>query len=133
MSVIAYNIEQVFSWSKLSYQDKNAIKPYLLNANTVIVPIKKNIVHKNIMGKNQTTLGIRIPHDDFCKKLSKKYMLPITTTSVNLTGTPPINNPKKIYLHYKNKVDLLIDNGTLANSSGSKIYEIEKSTIINIR
>ena len=133
MSVIACNTEQVFSWSKLSHKDKNTIKPYLLNSSTVIMPIKKNIVHKNIMGKNQTTLGIRIPHHDFCKKLSKEYMLPITTTSVNFTGTPPVNNPKKIYLHYKNKVDLFIDNGTLPNSSGSKIYEIEKSTIINIR
>ena len=88
--------------------------------NTIIYPVKKNIVHKKIMGPNHT-LGIRIPGHPFCKLIANSCTLPITTTSVNRTGEPPRNNVKEILNSFPKEIDLIIEDGDLVNSA-SKIY-----------
>ena len=66
---------------------------------------------------------------DLCKELN----LPITTTSVNETGSDPLNDPALIIDKFGSKIDLIIDAGKLPKSRGSKIYKLKNSKFIKIR
>ena len=114
ISVIAPNSSTVLSWA------------------TIILPVKKGIIHPSIMGEDGT-LGIRIPAHPFGPKLCDKLGFPITTTSVNRSGQDPFNDPDEIIDEFDGEFDLLIDDGVLPQSSGSTIYKLEKSKLKVIR
>ena len=120
ISVIAPDRGTVSTWINVKEGEKLHAASYLEAQNTIIYPVKKNIVHKKIMGPNGT-LGIRIPNHPFCKLIANSCTAPITTTSVNRTGEPPRNNVEEILKSFPTNIDLMIEDGDLVNSA-SKIY-----------
>jgi len=132
MSVIAPNINTVLNWTNISYEDWELVKKFLRGPTTIILPVKKGIVHSSILGKDGT-LGIRIPSHSFGTKLTSKLGFPITTTSVNKTNENPLNKPRDIIDKFDGKFELLIDDGDLPNSKGSIIYKLEKSKLSILR
>ena len=133
MSVIACRHEQAMSWTNIKEKDIEIAKKILDSSSTLILDAKKNIVSNKILGKNNTTLGVRIPKHKYCYNISKDYDKPITTTSVNRNGEQPLNDPKSISKIFGEGIDLLIDGGKLRKSTGSKIYELKGSQAIRIR
>lgn len=133
MSVIACKFEQAMSWTNIKEKDIEIAKRILDSSSTLILDAKKNIVSNKILGKNNTTLGVRIPKHKYCYDISKDYDKPITTTSVNRNGEQPLNDPKSISKIFGEGIDLLIDGGKLRKSTGSKIYELKGSQAIRIR
>ena len=132
MSVIAPDINTVLNWTNISYEDWELVKKFLRGPTTIILPVKKGIVHSSILGKDGT-LGIRIPSHSFGTKLTSKLGFPITTTSVNKTNENPLNKPRDIIDKFDGKFELLIDDGDLPNSKGSIIYKLEKSKLSILR
>ena len=120
ISVIAPDKATVSTWLNVKEEEKLPAASHLGAQNTIIYPVKKNIVHRKIMGP-QNTLGIRIPNHPFCKLIANSCTLPITTTSVNRTGRPPRNNVEEILNSFPTEIDLIIEDGDLVNSA-SKIY-----------
>ena len=131
ISVIAPNRETVSTWLNVREKEKLQAANYLDAQNTIIYPVRKNIVHDKIMGSNNT-LGIRIPNHPFCNLISNSCNTPITTTSVNRTGESPKNNVKEILNSFPKEIDLIIEDGDLINSA-SKIYIYETGGLKNIR
>ena len=132
ISVIAPNSTTVLSWTDITYEDWGMVKQYLRGPTTIILPVKKGIIHPSIMGEDGT-LGIRIPANPFGPKLCDKLGFPITTTSVNRSGQDPFNDPDEIIDEFDGEFDLLIDDGALPQSSGSTIYKLKKSKLKVIR
>ena len=133
MSVIACRFEQAMSWTNIKEKDIEIAKKILNSSSTLILDAKKNIVSNKILGKNNTTLGVRIPKHKYCYDISKEYDKPITTTSVNRSGEQPLNDPKSISKILGASIDLLIDDGKIKKSAGSKIYELKGSQAVRIR
>ena len=133
MSVIACRFEQAMSWTNIKEKDIEIAKKVLDSSSTLILDAKKNIVSNKILGKNNTTLGVRIPKHKYCYDISKEFEKPITTTSVNRSGEQPLNDPKLISKIFGKGIDLLIDDGKIKKSVGSKIYELKNSQPIRIR
>ena len=132
ISVIAPNSTTVLSWTDITYEDWRMVKQDLRGPTTIILSVKKGIVHPSIM-REDDTLGIRIPAHPFGPKLCDKLGFPITTTSVNRSGQNPFNDPDEIIDEFDGEFDLLIDDGALPQSSGSTIYKLEKSKLKLIR
>ena len=133
MSVIACKFEQAMLWTNIKEKNIEIAKKILNSSSTLILDAKKNIVSNKILGKNNTTLGVRIPKHKYCYDISKDYDKPITTTSVNRNGEQPLNDPKSISKIFGEGIDLLIDGGKLRKSTGSRIYELKGSQAIRIR
>jgi len=132
MSVLATDINTALNWTNINQKYFKMINRYLGGDKTLIVPVKSNIVNKAILGENNT-LGIRIPDNHFCNKLAKHFGKPIISTSVNRSGEKPLNNPQQIEKLFNSHIDLLIDGGTLPESTGSKIYQFKNNKIIILR
>lgn len=132
MSVMASDKNIAISWMDITNEQIEIIEPYLGGAQTLIIPIKDNIVSSKILGKNKT-LGIRIPNNSFCNELSQQFGKPIVTTSVNRTSEQPMNDPVKIESEFSSDVDLIIDAGTLPEPKGSTIYKFRDNKITTFR
>lgn len=132
MSVMAININMAIGWMDINNEQIEMVKSYLGGTQTLIVPVKDNIVSSKILGEHNT-LGIRIPNDPFCNELSFQFGKPIISTSVNRTNEQPMNDPIKIESEFSSEIDLLIDAGTLPESKGSTIYMLKDNNIIILR
>ncbi len=132
VSVMTANTQMAIHWMDISSKQIEIVKPYLGGAQTLIIPVKDNIVSSKILGENHT-LGIRIPKNNFCNELSFQFSKPIISTSVNRTGEQPMNDPVQIASLFSSEVNLLIDAGTLPESKGSTIYQLKDNNIIILR
>ena len=131
ISVMAPSEANIENWFDVKKKHKSKILKKVSSSDTYIIPIKTNIVSKLILGDDRS-LGIRKPNHQFCTQLSARYPNPITTTSVNRTGEPPLKDPKLIYNKFKGEIDLIIEDGTLDNK-GSKIYKYDRGKFICLR
>ena len=66
------------------------------------------------------SLGVRIP-DHWFAKMIEELDIPLITTSVNLSGEPPIRNIDEIPEKIKKHVHFAIDEGTLDNAPSTII------------
>ncbi len=128
VSVIARDTETVAEWTTLSSNDFEFVQPYLRGKTTVILPVKPGIVAPAILAPDGT-LGIRIPDHRFPRIVAEKTGRPLTTTSVNRSGQPPLNDPGLIREQFGQAVDLIVDDGILPPSGGSTIYRWENDHI----
>lgn len=70
------------------------------------------------------TQAVRLPKNNFLIRIVKKIGMPLVSTSLNLSGEPPILELKNIEkILNKEKPDLIIDAGRLKNKA-SKIIDI---------
>ena len=124
ISIIINSEKSILNWINVDTKYNKIIFNKLSTSNTVIVPIKKGFVSDHILGSGQT-LGVRIPHHEFCFQITEKYPNPITTTSINTTGEKPLTNPNLIRDKFGREIDLIIEDGIIDNR-GSKIYLFKK-------
>lgn len=73
--------------------------------------------------KNSDRIGIRIPGLPLLLKMISALNFPLTSTSANLSGRPPLNDPQRIAREFPD-LDLLIDGGVLPASTGSTVVDV---------
>ena len=73
--------------------------------------------------KNSGKIGIRIPGLKRLVKMIRKIDLPLVSTSANLSGRPPLDDPRRIAREFPG-IDLLIDGGVLPASAGSTVVDV---------
>ena len=82
-------------------------------------------IAKNLVAIDNT-LAIRIPDDEFCQKLIRKFKRPIVSTSANISGEPTPKSYQEISAEILNDVDYVV------NLQNEKKYS-KPSTIIQLR
>jgi len=88
--------------------------------------------------KNNKKIGIRIPGVPNILKLIKILNFPLISTSVNISGEKPLNDPEKIMREFPILQtplfdSILIDYGIMPESKGSTIIDISENRIKYIR
>jgi len=110
-----------------NYADINSEKylDFLLSIwpNPVSVILKLNKKYQEIL--NSETGAFRIPNHRFCLRLLTELKMPLISTSVNKTGTEPLNDPSLIVQEFANEVDAIF-------YSEKKSF-VEASTLIDLR
>ena len=111
LSKLEENLEErkaLFDKKFISKKEFDEASTFIKESSTVILPVKNHIVHPSILA-DDGTLGLRMPHCDFPIALCAKLGFPITTTSINRTGQPPLSDPKLIKEQFDSEIDLIID------------------------
>tara|TARA_Y100001958_G_C21248087_1_gene580307 strand:+ start:8506 stop:9102 length:597 start_codon:yes stop_codon:yes gene_type:complete len=132
ISVIVWSLEVAASWTLATKKEFDEASTFIKESSTVILPVKNHIVHPSILA-DDGTLGLRMPHCDFPIALCAKLGFPITTTSINRTGQPPLSDPKLIKEQFDSEIDLIIDAGIIPNGKASTIYKLTNSKFSIIR
>lgn len=88
---------------------------------------------KNIIASDNT-VAIRIPDDEFCKQLIKKFGKPIVSTSANISGEPTAKSFSEISNAILNSVDYVVDlHREKITQKSSTILRIDNGSVIVIR
>ncbi|MBN2663284.1 MAG: threonylcarbamoyl-AMP synthase [Bacteroidales bacterium] len=97
---------------------------------TIIYQNAKNL-SKNILAEDGS-IAIRIPDDDFCKNLIKKFGKAIISTSANISGKNPPSNFNDISDNIKNQVDYIVKwrQKDLSKTKASSIIIIKKDNTL---
>lgn len=75
----------------------------------------------------QESIGLRIPKHELVQLILQKVKVPLTGTSANLSGEPPLSDSKEVFRQFQNRKyqpDILIDAGKLPFSKPSKVIDI---------
>lgn len=82
----------------------------------------------NFLNKNNSSVGIRYPDNDFCMKLINAFNLPIITTSANISNQKSLYNIKEIKEIFRDfHIDILFDGGDLDYIKSSTVIDIRNS------
>lgn len=100
-----------------------------IQAGVIDTPILKKLVDKLLpgeltlicQGKQEPTIGLRIPNHPFILKLIQKVGFPLAATSANLSGEPPANQASDATLHLAELPDWLIDGGKVQGYSSTVV------------
>ena len=123
-SVMVKDIEEIKKYAFLESKVKNIIAKIIPGPFTIILAGVKKL--PPIVTGSSSNIGIRIPNHPVTQKLSENFENPIISTSVNIAGKEPLNDPFKIvdlFSQEKFKPDLILDFG--------KLKEAKPSTVIN--
>ena len=88
--------------SKINGHDMNKISSTHPRPITWIVPAKKKIPW--LMGKHDN-IAIRVTNNDVLKKITFKLNQPVITTSINVSGKPPLNEVSDVLNSFSEKID----------------------------
>ena len=95
---------------------KNMPGPFM-----AILNLKKDTNQIITGGKAQ--IGIQISSNKFVKLLMEQVDVPLISTSANISGTDNIYDINALISLFENKVDLIIDSGSISPSKGSTIVD----------
>ncbi|MEI0612741.1 L-threonylcarbamoyladenylate synthase [Brachyspira pilosicoli] len=94
---------------------------------TFIMPLKEIIKKDFLYLKN--TVALRIPKDDYMEKLLK-LTPPLVAPSANPTGYGVIYDGNKLVELYKDKVDLIVNCGTIEKKLPSTLYDCINNKVL---
>lgn len=119
LAVLCADLRQIEEITIVDEKAKTLIKAFLPGPLTLILPVRKELQDKIGM----RTMGVRIPNCDIALEILRE-MGPMTTTSVNDSGTPPLNEYEEINLLYKTEVDYIYPPTKKSANLPSTIIEI---------
>jgi tRNA threonylcarbamoyl adenosine modification protein (Sua5/YciO/YrdC/YwlC family) len=125
VSVMVRDIEEIKKFAYLNEKKETIAKKLLPGQFTLI--FQSNNIIPNIVGGGKTSIGFRVPDCEVTKKICENYENPIVTTSVNLAGKEPLNDPFKIVDLFRNiapRPDLILDFGKINNPIASTVIDL---------
>jgi len=109
-------------WERCAYIDKPAkklIEKFLPGPLTIA--LKKKDVIPDIV--NVKAIAARIPSHPVALQLVKEAGVPITATSANISGRPPLYSAQKAFATFKKDVNLILDVGRLPRRKPSTVVD----------
>jgi L-threonylcarbamoyladenylate synthase len=107
------------------------MKKYWPGPLTILFPTSTLI--SKALTTNTGKIGIRISSHPVAQAITQQLGKPLTTTSANLTGFPPSYEHKHIQNYFGEKLDLIVDAGTLYSSRGSTVVDVSEDKLVVIR
>ncbi len=98
---------------------------------TLVVPAKASFP-TSVTG-DTLTVGLRIPNHEFAKKLIKSCGGGLIGTSANLSGNPSPKTADEVMKELKDRVDLIIDGGTVLTGKESTVAKVTEGTVSVLR
>ena len=99
---------------------------------TVILPAREATVLSSITA-GTGTVGVRWPSAPFALRLVNALRKPITATSANRTGMGTAVTADEVRFQLHNRLDVLVDGGTLPTRSGSTLLDLSVDPPVLLR
>ena len=73
------------------------------------------------------TVGLRVPDHPVPREIVARLAAPITATSANISGQPPLTSAEKVFRHLGDRIDFVVDGGQLRPSKPSTVIDVTRS------
>ena len=131
LAILAPNIESILpyiEYPKLELLD--LMKKYWPGALTII--FNKNPENQLVFNTEYNTVAFRIPASTTALSILEKFG-PMATTSVNLSGSAPLNTYEEINEYFNDEIDYLIESDGALSCVSSTIIDATKTPYVVIR
>lgn len=92
------------------------------------MPGPLTLVSSSKLGKH--SIAWRIPSHWLALELAKRFGRPITATSANISGQPPLYRSEDVKRTFSGKVDVIIDAGNLPRRTPSTIFDVRTAKVV---
>jgi len=98
---------------------------------TIVFRAKKNI--PLILTANTGRVGVRVSSSPIARRLLDIIDMPLTATSANPSGKKSPVTAQETEEYFKNKLDMIIEGGSLAGKLGSTVIDVTEGNIKILR
>jgi len=112
----------IYKFGEVNSVAKIIIENFLPGPITIILPKKRNIPRYIVAGKKK--VGFRVPNCKVSQEIISYYGGPISATSVNISGSPPLNDIDKIEEMFRNSVDYIVREPCKLSKMSSTILDL---------
>ncbi len=119
LACLCADLEQIKSIAYLNDKAIKLINKFLPGALTLILNAKEEVINKI----GYKTIGVRIPNSKIALNILKENG-PMLTTSVNESGSVPLNEYDEIKRDYNDLVDYIYDTNTHSSNVSSTVVLI---------
>lgn len=78
------------------------------------------------------TVGVRVSDHPFLRALVPHVILPLYSTSANVSGEPYVNDPDRIHDLFRDRIDFMIDAGPLPGFLPSTVVDVSQENRVLI-
>lgn len=126
-SIMVSDLEMLSEYAVISESAQRIAERFFPGPLTLILPLKQNSPLNHIAADDNSA-GFRMPDHSFCREITKRTLVPIITTSANISGEAPMTTMDKMAAMYSDSVSLYLRDDSLEsrkNTTGSTIVKIE--------
>ncbi len=98
---------------------------------TVIIEAKEVLLRS--LKASTCKVGFRVSSDPVALNLTRLLDAPITATSANFSGFPPVTDPHELPADFLSGVDMVLDAGKVPGGFPSTIVDVEKGRVVILR
>lgn len=130
IAIFVENLESAHKYVEFDEKSAQIAKKFMPGAITLVLSQKKIGKISNLLNKNNSDIGLRIPNHEFCLELLKNFQGVLAVTSANLSSKNVAKNILQIQQYFDNNLDLIIDSGELTDKASTVIKIIDKEVKI---
>ena len=134
MHAIFANMVMVEEYAEVNDAALKLAAKFLPGALTLILGKKREV--DSGIARGMDTIGVRIPHNEFCVELAKIFGKPYTATSANIAGEPPQRSVEKILEQLgpgAKGVALIVDNGAMLQRQPTTVVDVTSGAPVILR
>jgi L-threonylcarbamoyladenylate synthase len=132
VSLMIKNIEQAkYIVGNMTQEEERIFRALLPGKATVIISVKKPPKIPLMMQAEK--IGFRIPECPLCLRLVTEARCPITSTSLNTSGSENVSDIHQIDLAFYDHIDLVLDAGPVRSTNGSTVIDATTSPATVLR
>jgi tRNA threonylcarbamoyl adenosine modification protein (Sua5/YciO/YrdC/YwlC family) len=98
---------------------------------TLVLPVDKGSPLFSLSRNGM--VGLRVSSEKTVKELFNHIVFPLISTSVNRSGTPPLNAPRKIEALFGREADIILDKGVMTDKKPSTVAAVRNNAVEFIR
>jgi len=131
-SILVDSFEMAEKYGEFSELAKKIADKYWPGPVSIIVPRKDAL--PIFFNKNEKFVSIRHSSHEFSSKMVKLFGGPLTTTSANVSGNPPLYSmDMNQFGDLAKEIDLIIDGGSLDSNKPSTIIKVDENSLKILR
>jgi len=127
-SFICPDLSEVARFARVSNMAFKIMKRYLPGPYTFVLDATRDV--PDLLLTRQKTAGIRIPDNRICLDIVQQLGCPIVTTSANLSGEEPADDPFNIEDVFGKQLDMVVDGGILTSDVSSVISLVGDDPVV---
>lgn len=132
VSILVKDLEMAKRYGEFSDKALSLAEKFWPGPLTILVPRSLNLSEN--FNKGQEFVGIRCPSHDFSRELVKVFGGPVTTTSANVSGEPPLYEAElESFGELADEIDLVVDGGEIPFNKPSTIVKVVGDNVEVIR
>ena len=131
LAILAPSIESILPYIEYpKVEVMELMERYWPGALTII--FNKNQENKVLFNTEFNTIAFRIPSSNIALSILSKFG-PMATTSVNISGSAPLNSYEEINNYFKDQIDYIISDVESLSGVSSTIIDATKNPFVVIR